>query len=113
VYRSGAFACEGGYSVPHVLYTGGVNDGRGCSSCSCGAPSGSCVGSVDLYGGSSCATVIDSVPADNVSCLESVPNVQSIQLQVVSGPSGTCAPNGGAATGGVSGNDPVTICCLP
>ncbi len=109
IYKMANVACDApGFSVKHTAY-GGITDTRDCSSCSCGAGSGTCTGNTELYSMLGCSTLIATVPSDN-SCV-SASGTQSFKLKLSK--SGSCPPSGGTSTGNVSPNSPVTICCAP
>jgi hypothetical protein len=116
IYRTGSHACPAGpYSV-QTLYYDGFTDDRACTSCTCGAPSGSCQGNLRFaYGaGGSCGgTEIAMVPYGScVDITTAYPGSRMVGNGPIT-PQGQCTPNGGALQGGVVRAGEVTVCCMP
>jgi hypothetical protein len=114
ILQQGSLACPPGeYSLQSVYY-GGVQDSRGCSTCSCGSVSGvDCnanahVQVLDGCGGQVLAD-IHPLPA---SCTS--PGGSPNGATFTTTPSGgSCGADGGVAHGTVAQQNPVTICCIP
>jgi len=121
VFQSGDVPCPGsGYTQQHTFY-GSATDSRGCTACSCASPtgitcSGGAVAVASSISGSACAGTMDSVPT-NGTCtsvtLGPMSNdfVWATAEQTASG--GTCAVQGGTASGSVTPAGPTTVCCQP
>jgi hypothetical protein len=119
IYATNDQACPGGssYSSKQLLYTS-VSEGRGCTQCTCGSPSGvGCfmTGSLSMYAfnnpscsdntgtampGGGCINLV-GVGAAVMGLTTTVPEGGSCQ-PVVSDPNGTATPQG-----------PITVCCQP
>jgi hypothetical protein len=115
IYRTGGGGCPNGspYSQPHAFF-GDYDDSRDCSSCGCSTAGLSCNATTQLFGPSTnvnCASNPVTV-SNNNSCFNNAPQPGSAKL-LANNLSGACTTTGGAPTGGVSGEDPVTVCCLP
>jgi hypothetical protein len=114
VAMTGDQSCPNGsaYAVRHVYY-GGATDGRGCSTCACGAPGGgSCSGSFTTYNASGCAletkTFLLSPTCDSVQIATA-----SVEATVAGPGDSGCAPSMVQATGALVPTQPTTVCCLP
>jgi hypothetical protein len=129
IMHPGSVACPPGeYYVAPYVYFSSADDSRGCTACSCGAPSsGSCslspvtpppgipyfdaaAPSGLVYLDTSCVTPsgVFFVPE---SC-PGLPTAKSLKLSatiVLEG--GTCEPSGATATGSAMPNTPTTFCC--
>jgi hypothetical protein len=114
-----ATMCPHGYPAgPQLFYTG-VDDGRACSACSCGAPSGvSCSiasPAVDAYApGSGCSGTPGVTMSAPATCTELTP-YQFVEL--VAPPSvvgtGSCGvAGGGMAIGMATPKGATSFCCL-
>ena len=110
VYVEGEASCpEEGWTQRQVVHAEVVDD-RGCSECSCGAPSGTCGGTVSLTQ-NSCgggAVLVGSVNAGSCSAGLST---NGNRAQYVPEPQASCSPSGGAPTGTATPTGPVTLCC--
>jgi len=104
--------CPAGWELAAriVTYVSGT-DTRGCSGCSCAPPVGNvCVGGTyQFFGSAGCAGgAIYTIP-ETAACTDTT---NSLSAMYVAPPSGaTCTPGGGAATGSVVPQQPVTLCC--
>lgn len=111
VHQTGDIECPPQYPARNVVYGDGFDDTRACTSCACAFAPAGCDADVRYYGGGSCTGQYTTKPA-NGSCNSTNGFViYSAKLMMLSGPSGSCTPSGGVATGNVSGVDPVTVCC--
>lgn len=113
VSKAGDVACPSG-AYTDKLVANGVDDARGCTACSCGAPENNCKGNASYFtspGASNpCSGAAKSAqfPAD---CPSGASGVR-LNSAVASAPS--CQPNGEATpTGDVVAGAPVTLCCRP
>lgn len=119
IAQSGDTACPMGsaYSQRYVFYAG-ATDGRGCTPCTCSAPSGiGCsTGAVTFYtqgtpptcGGSS-----DAIPTDGL-CHAITVSAAGIGTTTSPSPAGgSCTPDGGQPTGTVATTGAETVCCVP
>jgi hypothetical protein len=112
VYAAGDVACPASdYVNKQVLY-GGVDDTRGCSTCTCGAATGgSCKQTFDVWGNTTCsgapaATFSGScAPVANVTRFGFTPAYQGgATCPPMVSTTGGCAPKAATA---------VTVCCAP
>jgi hypothetical protein len=106
IEQAGDQACPSGYPNKRTEYAS-VSDTRGCSACTCGAPSGiSCGGRWTWYSDRNCQTALasSSLPAN---CTGSN---QSAEYQAA--PSGgSCGASGSSPTGSAQGAGAQTFCC--
>jgi hypothetical protein len=104
-------SCPSPYTVRTLAHAGIVDD-RGCSACTCAAPTGvSCQGYFTFRSGSGCSASTFA-PLSLGSCLGGSGS-GSLKVEGNSANGGACAPSGSSPTGSVGPKDPVTICCLP
>lgn len=109
IYVEGDSACPAGpYNDQQVVHRT-LEDTRGCDTCTCGDPTGSCGGEVrfilDACGGPNTAGSIDVDTCGTIIAAAG-------GARYVADPSFDCAPTGGDATGSATPSDPVTLCCL-
>jgi hypothetical protein len=109
ITHHGDVACPPGeYTNKHLFYAG-IEEGRSCSPCSCGAASGvKCKLDVDLYLTPTCL----GMPSHNIAidaCHGGGPFAGAIAKSAPAG--GTCPTSGGFPQGGVAPGDPTTVCC--
>lgn len=123
MYKVGDNPCPSGpYTHKHVYYTG-YQDGRTCSACSCGSPTGqNCSGTVKTYT-DSCSSdeTVMSVPNQ---CYPIPPDSSTAPYDggledtrgsvfTAGAPAGgSCSPGGGQKSGSVASTGAVTFCCL-
>lgn len=110
IYTDGDAMCpEGSYTEREVVYTG-LSDDRDCSACTCGAPQGSCNGTVYFQSGCGGLPILYGTVGSG-SC----GNVgqQHDFMSYGADPDVGCAPSGGDPTGGAEGTGAITVCCLP
>jgi hypothetical protein len=123
VYQAGDLPCPSGpYSVRTVFYTN-ADDTRACSACDCGAPTGtSCAGTMKLYTDTACTmdeVILSSVnqcsnlPPDSTPPPPPYASLRSMIYQGAPTGSGSCASIPSSASGSVSEQDPITVCCTP
>ncbi|WP_242515201.1 hypothetical protein [Sorangium cellulosum] len=116
VYHEGDAACPDGYAQRHVFYKD-VLDGRDCTPCSCGEPTGtSCTVMASVYRDAACTDPIASnlVSSSVPFCAVTPPGVGlgSKSAAVVAVEPGACAPQGGDPIGELQPADPSTFCCI-
>jgi hypothetical protein len=113
VSQTGTATCPtSGYTTPMTFY-GGVDDGRTCTGCSCGAVAGAeCSGSVTVS------------PSTNAMCTgnadiyllpfscDAVQQPADFRL-TTSASGGTCSSSAVTAAGAATPTMPTTFCCLP
>lgn len=110
VFRSGDVACPAAFPQKHV-FVNSVNDTRGCSPCSCGAPTVTCAAVTTVHGGPNCNGASTQVPNDG-SCVNVGSSGSSIDVAVTK--TGGCVANGGQPTGTLQeGQIKTTVCCAP
>ena len=112
VWRDGDHPCPGGYNDRHVLYDeNDYDDTRDCTSCSCGAPTGTCDVTTEIHAGGVCAGAAIATVTNDGSC-ELAAIGGSIETTIMK--SGSCPPAGGSPTGAITeGTNPTTVCCVP
>ena len=120
IFTDGDVPCPAGseYSDRTVFSTD-ATDSRSCSACSCADAPASCSGSVEfnlLYSGGTEQVIVNATN----SCSSVMPDEEpfaGVAYGLVYEPNdpsaSSCAPSGGEASGGVSGSDPITVCCTP
>jgi len=119
VAHEGDVECPGfaPYTKRHLLYEG-IDDSRGCSPCTCGAPTGStCSALVTIYSDAACSVQLGSATATSSApaCTDVLPGaaLASKSAGSVSYTPGSCTPSGGTPVGDAVPTMPVTFCCLP
>jgi hypothetical protein len=105
-------ACPAGWETASriVTYVSG-SDNRGCSGCSCVPPAGNlCLGGTyQFFGSAGClGGAIYSVPEGSL-CTDTTNSVSGMFVPPSNG--AMCSPSGGAPTGSVVPEQPVTLCC--
>lgn len=121
-YRDGVHEqCPDNYQHSrYVLYPKEPIDDRGCSACSCGAPTGSaCVGGLRLSTGSVCGTDLVTVQVVSTSdiCYDFAAPGKAIGSKAIVNREyapGVCAASGGQAIGSAKPDvtNAVTFCCM-
>ena len=124
IFYNGERACPAGeqgdvFTEQHVFYNG-TKDDRQCSTCTCGAPTGStCLAQLSLYEAASCsASPLVSIPISSAgpTCLDiQIPwqELGSKSAGLTTYLPGTCPPGGGDGSGIAIPIDPATFCCRP
>jgi len=116
VYQQGDVACPAGSFSSKFVYNQGVDDQRGCSSCSCGTPTGvDCQGDkLEVWNSAGCAGApagTISNPGDG-SCINIATSLTpGLRYSLGTASGGTCPASGGLPTGGATANQPITFCC--
>ena len=118
VYQAGDVACPASYPDKPLVF-GAFDDTRGCTSCACGAPTGSsCTATLSVFKDDLCSIPLpltDGIGSNAAYCFDVPPGV-ALGSKTVTGLTfqpGTCMPSGGQATGSVDPSGPSTFCCLP
>ncbi|HSY24360.1 MAG TPA: hypothetical protein VK841_19665 [Polyangiaceae bacterium] len=128
VAQQGNAVCPAGYGFRHAPrseagadaggdggspYFEQANDGRGCTACTCEAPSGAaCTSSgIVAYDDSACTMIAMTIEPDAGCLAFGAPNVTNATCAGAAVSGGRCAPTGGMPTGGVTLTSPYTICC--
>lgn len=108
VWRYGDVTCPSAYPEKQVTYND-VSDSRGCSSCTCGAPSGQTCPDASAY---VVAFGAHEFPADG-SCvsLDAGGDVTAMWFDPGSPHGGSCTPSSVHATGSATAIDALTVCC--
>jgi hypothetical protein len=123
IYRHGEHDCpddpENVFTERHIFYEG-VQDDRQCSTCTCGAPTGSlCKAQVAVHEGASCSgSPLLSIPISSAkSACHDIPipgqALGSKSAGEVTYLPGTCPPEGGDPSGSAIKTEPSTLCCSP
>jgi hypothetical protein len=122
VVQQGLHDCPEAYPHPQTFYDG-VEDGRACSPCECGAPVGSdCFAQISLWQDSACTDlflltgVTLQGPGGCTLSPDPFPPPWSLPVESKSlGPRtytpGTCTPMGGEPIGAATAMGPSTLCC--
>ncbi|MBK8255734.1 MAG: hypothetical protein IPK82_24090 [Polyangiaceae bacterium] len=119
VYREGedpAFACPMDYPHRRVVFAG-TADGRDCSPCECGDPSGAeCAAIVSAFTDGACGSFLGGITLTTeieTGCFDIPPGspLGSKEAYLSLDNPGTCAPSGGVPFGEVTPAGPVTLCC--
>jgi hypothetical protein len=115
IVQTGAHECPLEYPTVRVAWTG-MLDERACSPSECTAPDApaTCNAAVRISSTDDCES--PAVPDFDVGAFTCVPNdgaaLSFLRYSDVTALVSGCTPSGGAAIGGVSPADPVTICCI-
>ena len=107
------------FTEKHVFYRG-VQDDRQCSTCTCGAPTGSlCTAQLYVYDDASCSgspLMSNPISSAKLACHDiPIPGqaLGSKSAGAVTYLPGTCPPEGGVASGTAIPTIPMTVCCRP
>jgi hypothetical protein len=113
IYRTGTHDCPAGTYSERTTYHEDFDDGRSCSSCTCGTPTGSCDGYVDFRTGTGCGvSLVERVELGGCIALDGSPTGVKATAGPVT-PRGECPPSGGVLQGSVAVTGAVTVCCMP
>ncbi|HEY3819715.1 MAG TPA: hypothetical protein VGL81_21250 [Polyangiaceae bacterium] len=113
ISQAGDVACpNGGYTTKQTYY-GGLEDSRGCSSCTCEPPTGaSCGATIEAF--SSTDGTCAGLPTTYAAPFTCDPVDQPTDMRLVTTPqNGSCLASSVTATGSVTAASPTTFCCLP
>jgi hypothetical protein len=109
VFQEGAHSCPSEYPTTFTFHSDFV-DGRSCSTCSCGSPTGTCGGQAGYFSNSSCTVSLGSGALN--ACAGPLSNVAAARFTAsVTGVS--CPPSASTPSGSVTAQNPVTFCCKP
>ncbi|WP_437943047.1 hypothetical protein WMF27_25835 [Sorangium sp. So ce281] len=116
VYHEGGDAgCPEGYAARHVFFED-VIDGRECTPCGCGDPTGaSCTLMASVFRDAACTDLLASnlVSSSVPFCVVTPPGAglgsKSAVISAVE--PGACAPHGGEPVGELQASAPSTFCC--
>ncbi|AUX28459.1 MULTISPECIES: hypothetical protein [Sorangium] len=108
--------CPEGYAVRHLFFAD-VIDGRDCTPCGCGDPTGaSCSLMASVYRDAACTDLLASnvVSSSVPFCVVTPPGVAlgSKSAVIVAVEPGACAPHGGEPIGELRPSAPSTFCCI-
>jgi hypothetical protein len=121
VFQAGDVDCPTLFPEKHAV-AAGADDQRGCSSCTCGTPTGgACTSTLYVFSDDACATSLLSMPivSPAAPCIDIAsppagpPALGSKRADSPKYLPGACAPSGGEATGQALPTGPATFCCLP
>jgi hypothetical protein len=112
IYRNGDQSCPAGFDDKHTFFDG-ADDTRACSSCQCGAPSGSatCDTHTHVYPNAGCAGGASDV-FHNSTCTPVSAASFNVEVNVTNN-FGACTESGGMPVGDVSEAGTTTVCCVP
>jgi len=113
VWQAGDHECPDVFDSTRVLY-GDVDDGRGCETCSCGAPIGLCDdATISLWNGPTCLVPAAGVVGANGEC-DATGTGTSARAASLSGgsPNAFCVASDPQSSGEAVGTEPVTVCCV-
>lgn len=101
---------DGGSDGGSGPYFAQATDSRGCTVCTCGAPSGVACASSGIVAYSDSACMMPSMTmGPDAGCVALGAYSTTCAGAAASG--GTCSPTGGVPTGGITLTSPYTICC--
>jgi hypothetical protein len=111
VHQNGVATCPAGYPTQHVVGTN-VDDGRGCSACTCDFDAGAgCGGGATLYAGGACSASSQGLTADGTcQAITGNQSLKSLTYQP-SATTASCAPSQSTPTGSATFADSQTVCC--
>jgi hypothetical protein len=124
IFHEGEKACptepDNIFTEQHVFYEG-VQDDRQCSTCTCGAPTGSvCTATISIYKGAGCGDpIFAQIPISSAAsvCLDIALPGQALgsKKSPVSTTylPGACPAMGGDGSGIATPIEPSTLCCRP
>lgn len=115
VYQVGNLSCPPGPYSQRNVYHQGYEDGRDCSACDCGDPSGvDCQALIEVHDSDTCSNLRGTLNDPGNDCVDidgSGYAPRSGKMVVYGVDGGACPAGGGAATGSVDSIDPITFCC--
>ncbi len=113
VWQEGDLECPTGSYEDRFVRHADFSDGRNCTACTCGDPSGTCVGNVVLWPSPSCSgMLIAGMVSVGGSCVQAADSVNSAEAGTLSVEDASCAPSGGVPTGEAEPDEPFTLCCM-
>ncbi|MCR9166513.1 MAG: hypothetical protein ACE37F_24205 [Nannocystaceae bacterium] len=113
IWQEGEHECPEAFGSTRTIF-GGVDDGRDCETCSCGAPAGLCDdATISLWNGVTCLVPSAGVVGVDGECDPSGTSTAARAASMSAGsPNAFCVPSEGAPTGEAVGTEPVTVCCV-
>jgi len=111
IIDDGDVDCPAGPYTDRRVYFTEIDDTRACSECSC-AHDCSYTWRVFAASDATCATPLLTLLGEN-QCAAVTPTAGAIRVNVSIAGTGECAASGGASTGTVQAEEPITACCLP
>lgn len=113
IWQAGEHECPDTFDTARTLYEG-IDDGRGCETCSCSSPTGLCdSASVSLWNGPTCLVPSAGVVGANGECDATGTATTARAASLNSGsPTAFCVPSAPESDGAAIGTEPVTVCCL-
>ena len=111
IHQNGVAACPSEYPTPHIVGST-LNDGRGCSACTCGFDAGAgCGGTATLFTGGACSASSQPLNADGTcQAAAGTQPFKSLAYQPAT-TTASCAPSQVTPTGSATFADTQTICC--
>jgi hypothetical protein len=107
IYVGGDTDCPDGPYETQIVYYGDVTDDRACSECSCGEPTGTCEGAIQLSTGGCNGFLQGSVNIGGCGTAGQAPTQAGYAADIVA----ECAAAGGQPTGDATASGAVTFCC--
>ena len=112
VWQEGDLECPaGGYEDRFVRHAD-FDDGRNCTTCTCGDPDGDCAATVRLWTSDSCSPTSAGNVLVGAGCTASVGSTQGASAVNLVVEDASCAPSGGVPTGEAEPDEPYTLCCM-
>ncbi len=113
IWQAGEHECPDPFDTARTFYDG-IDDGRGCETCSCSAPNGLCdSASISLWNGPTCLVPSAGVVGANGECDATGTATAARAASLNSGtPTAFCVPSPPEASGEALGTGPVTVCCV-
>lgn len=107
IWAAGEAACPPGPWSQQVITYGDVDDDRDCTACSCGTPTGSCGGYVELNN-QGCGVIYLGDASPGTCAVQPAASHATYYPE----PDASCTPSGGSLVGGVAPTDAITYCCM-
>jgi hypothetical protein len=105
-------ACPSGPYTNGRVYYGGATDTRGCTGCSCSAPSTDCAGgTVTTFNNTGCVIPAHTTWSTPQWCANPGGDRSAVYEGDAVPSTGPCTPVGGVPTGQFTPTGPTTICC--
>jgi hypothetical protein len=116
IYRVGTHSCPSGPYSELTVYYDDLADDRSCTTCTCGALTGSCEGEVVFSESTRCppltVDVIERVSYGDCVVIDSSHTNPKASATSIT-PQGACPPSGGVLEGSADGEGAVSVCCMP
>lgn len=113
IWQAGEHECPDTFDTSRTLYEG-IDDARGCETCSCGSPNGLCDAAfISLWNGPTCLVPSAGVVGANGECDATGTATTARAASLNSGsPTAFCVPSDPTPAGEAVGTEPVTVCCI-